>query len=148
MIVVRKKTGQIPRELAGVLDCCVNGMTLTDPDLDDGPVVYVNPAFEAMSGYTRTDVIGRNCRFMQNDDRDQPEREILCAAISRQEPVQVTLRNYRKNGRLFYNRLVLQPLFDDAGRLAYYLGVQYDVTEQVQFNREVDALSRQFSLGA
>lgn len=148
MIVVRKKTGHVPQELTGVLDTCVNGMTLTDPDLHDEPVIYVNRAFEIMSEYTRDEVIGRNCRFMQNEDRAQPEREILLSAIRRKEPVQVTLRNYKKSGKLFYNRLVLQPLFDDSGRLAYYLGVQYDVTEQVQFNREINSLSKQLNIAS
>ncbi len=148
MIVVRKQIGQAPRELIGMLDTCVNGMTLTDPDIDDEPVIYVNRAFETMSGYTSAEVIGRNCRFMQNDDRDQPEREILLSAIRRQDQVQVTLRNYKKSGKLFYNRLVLQPLFDHSGRLAYYLGVQYDVTEQVQFKREIDGLSRKLSVAS
>lgn len=148
MIVVRKKTGHLPEELIDVLRTCVNGATLTDPDLDDEPVIYVNRAFEIMSGYSRDEVIGRNCRFMQNNDRDQPERALLCAAIRRNEPVQVTLRNYKKCGKLFYNRLVLQPLFDDKGRLAYYLGVQYDVTEQVQFKREIDALSQQLNIAS
>ena len=145
MIVVRKKSGQAPRELTDVLDSCVNGMTLVDPDIHDEPVIYVNRAFESMSEYSRSEVIGRNCRFMQNEDRNQPERQILLSAIRRHECVQVTLRNYKKSGKLFYNRLVLQPLFDPSGSLAYYLGVQYDVTEQVQFSREIDALSRQLS---
>lgn len=147
MIVVRKRVGNVPQELVGVLDTCVNGMTLTDPDLEDEPVIYVNRAFEVMSEYARDEVVGRNCRFMQNEDRAQPEREVLLSAIRRKESVQVTLRNYKKSGKLFYNRLVLQPLFDPSGRLAYYLGVQYDVTEQVQFNREIDSLSRQLYVG-
>lgn len=145
MIVVRKKSGQAPRELTDILETCINGMTIVDPEIDDQPVIYVNRAFEIMSEYSRSEVIGRNCRFMQNQDRDQPEREILLSAIRHRECVQVTLRNYKKSGKLFYNRLVLQPLFDPSGRLAYYLGVQYDVTEHVQFSREIDALSRQLS---
>ena len=145
MIVVRKKSGQAPRELTDMLESCINGMTIVDPEIDDEPVIYVNRAFEIMSEYSRSEVIGRNCRFMQNQDRDQPEREILLSAIRHRECVQVTLRNYKKSGKLFYNRLVLQPLFDPSGRLAYYLGVQYDVTEHVQFSREIDAMSRQLS---
>lgn len=145
MIVVRKKPGHLPPELTEVLDTCVNGMTIVDPDEHDEPVVYVNRAFETMTEYSRSEVIGRNCRFMQNKDRDQPEREILLSAIRRREPAQVTLRNYKKSGKLFYNRLVVQPLFDPSGRLSYYLGVQYDVTEQVLFNREIASLSRQLS---
>lgn len=145
MIVVRKQLGRAPRELTEVLDSCVNGMTLVDPDIDDSPVIYVNRAFEIMSEYSHSEVIGRNCRFMQNEDRNQPERALLFSAIRQQEHVQVTLRNYKKSGKLFYNRLVLQPLFDKTGRLAYYLGAQYDVTEQVGFKREIDILSSQLS---
>lgn len=146
MFVVHKDNGVVPQVLTQILDSCVNGVTLSDPDLEDSPIVYANRAFEAMSGYDQTEIVGRNCRFLQSDDRDQPEIDRLRAAISAGEAVEVTLRNYRKCGEMFHNRLVVQPLFDERGSIVYYLGIQYDVTEQVQFNREIAALSRQLEL--
>jgi len=119
----------------------VTGITLSDPDQPDNPVVYANAAFEMITGYEQDEIIGRNCRFLQGEDRDQPEIERIREALRAQEPVTVTLRNYRKDGTLFYNRFTIRPLFDSAGRLIYYLGVQYDVTEQVRAKEELARLN-------
>lgn len=146
MFVVQKDNGVIPRVLTQILDSCVNGVTLTDPDLDDSPIVYANKAFEDMCGYPQDQIVGRNCRFLQGADRDQPELDRLRDAIKKSEPIEVTLRNYRKNGELFYNRLVVKPLFDDRGRVVYFLGVQYDITEQVQAQEEIKNLTARLEL--
>lgn len=146
MFVVQKDRGVIPHVLTQILDSCVNGVTLTDPDLEDAPIVYANKAFEDMCGYTQQEIVGRNCRFLQGMDRDQPELNRLREAIQKGEPVEVTLRNYRKNGDLFYNRLVVKPLFDARGNVVYFLGVQYDISEQVRAQEEIKALSEKLTL--
>jgi PAS domain S-box-containing protein len=139
--VAEKDPGLIPQVLSQILDSCVNGITLADPDLPDMPIVYANRAFEEITGYGRDEVIGRNCRFLQGEDRTQEARSVLREAIDNCQPVEVTLRNYRKDGNLFFNHLALTPLFDREGRLIYYLGVQYDVTRQVQAEEEITRLS-------
>lgn len=139
--VAEKDPGLIPQVLSKILDSCVNGVTLADPDLPDMPIVYANKAFEAITGYSHDEVVGRNCRFLQGEDRDQEARSQIREAIANCQPVEVTLRNYRKTGELFYNHLALSPLFDRDGRLIYYLGVQYDVTKQVQAEDEIKRLS-------
>ena len=141
--IPEKDPGIIPNMLSQILDSCVNGVTLADPDLPDMPIVYANKAFETMSGYGQDEVVGKNCRFLQGEDRDQEARSILRDAIANCQPVEVTLRNYRKDGELFYNHLALTPLFDHKGNLLYYLGVQYDVTRQVQAEEEIDRLSKE-----
>lgn len=146
MFVVRKDNGVIPHVLTQILDSCVNGVTLSDPDLEDSPIVYANKAFEDMCGYTQEEIIGRNCRFLQGVDRGQSGLEPLRGAIKKGEPIEVTLRNYRKNGELFHNRLVVKPLTDDRGSIVYFLGVQYDITGQVNAQQEIDKLSRQLEL--
>ena len=138
-----KDDGLIPFVLAQILDTCINGVTLSDPDQEDMPIVYANTAFERISGYPRAEIIGRNCRFLQGDDRDQPERETIRSALNEGRGVEVTLRNYRKSGEMFLNRLSIRPLVDRNGRLIYYLGVQYDVTAQVGANAEIDRLRLQ-----
>jgi len=148
MFVVQKDNGVIPHVLTQILDSCVNGVTLSDPDLEDSPIVYANKAFENMCGYPQEEIVGRNCRFLQGVDRDQPELARLRDAVKKGEPVEVTLRNYRKNGELFHNRLVVKPLTDDRGNVVYYLGVQYDITEQVNARQEIDKLSKQLELNA
>ena len=146
--IAEKDPGIIPQVLSKILDSCVNGVTLSDPDLEDSPIVYANKAFENMCGYPQEEIVGRNCRFLQGVDRDQPELARLRDAVKKGEPVEVTLRNYRKNGELFHNRLVVKPLTDDRGNVVYFLGVQYDITEQVNARKEIDKLSKQLELSA
>jgi PAS domain S-box-containing protein len=136
-----KDPGLIPFVLAQILDSVVNGITLSDPDQPDNPIVYANAAFELITGYDREEIIGRNCRFLQGEDRDQPEIERIREALRGHQPVTVTLRNYRKDGTLFFNRFSIHPLYDREGRLIYYLGVQYDVTEQVRAKEELARLN-------
>ncbi len=146
MFVVQKDSGIIPHVLTQILDSCVNGVTLSDPDLEDSPIVYANKAFEDMTGYGQDEIIGRNCRFLQSGDRDQPELGKLRAAITKKEPCEVILRNYRKGGELFHNRLVIKPLFDNQGNVVYFLGVQYDITKQVRAEDEISRLTAQLDL--
>lgn len=139
--VATKDPGIIPYVLAQILDSCVNGITLSDPDLPDNPIVYVNKAFEDMTGYTQDEIIGRNCRFLQGGDNDQQGVRQIREALVKKEPVEVTLRNYRKNGELFYNRLRIRPLLDREGKVIYFLGVQYDVTGEVRAREEIERLN-------
>lgn len=138
-----KDDGLIPFVLSQILDTCVNGVTLSDPDQPDSPIVYANSAFERISGYPRAEIIGRNCRFLQGSDRDQPELDEIRSALKADQGIEVTLRNYRKSGQMFLNRLSIRPLLDRKGRLIYYLGVQYDVTTQVGASAEIDRLRLQ-----
>lgn len=142
MFVVQKDNGVIPHVLTQILDTCVNGVTLTDPDLDDAPIVYANQAFVDICGYDQDEIVGRNCRFLQGSDRNQPELSLIRNAVKNCEAVEVTLRNYRKNGELFYNRLDVKPLKDNRGNVVYYLGVQYDITDLVRAKQEINHLSR------
>ncbi len=146
MFVVQKDSGVIPHVLTQILDSCVNGVTLSDPDLEDSPLVYSNKAFEDMTGYAHDEVVGRNCRFLQGSDRDQPELEQLREGMKNKAPVEVTLRNYHKDGTLFYNRLVVKPLFDNKGNVVYFLGVQYDVTQHVKAQEEIRKLNAQLQM--
>ena len=148
MFIVQKDNGVIPHVLTQILDSCVNGVTLTDPDMEDAPIVYANKAFEDMCGYPKNEIVGRNCRLLQGQDREQPEIDKLRAAIKKGEAIEVTLRNYRKNGELFYNRLDVKPLLDDRGNIVYYLGVQYDVTNQIQAQQEIESLTQQLKISA
>jgi PAS domain S-box-containing protein len=139
--VVEKDNGLIPQVLAAILDECVNGVTLADPDLEDAPIIYANKAFEYLTGYSREEIIGHNCRFLQGNDRDQEGRNQIAEAIKNKQSVEVTLRNYKKDGSLFYNHLKIVPLFDKKQRVLYYLGVQYDITKQVNADNEIKSLT-------
>jgi PAS domain S-box-containing protein len=139
--IVDKDSGIIPQVLSAILDECVNGVTLADPDLEDAPIVYANKAFERLTGYTQEDIIGHNCRFLQGEDREQSARFEIAAAMKKNEGVEVTLRNYKKDGTLFHNHLKVIPLFDRKHRVIYYLGVQYDITQKVNADNEIKSLS-------
>lgn len=145
--VIEKDPGVIPTVLAQILDSCVNGVTLSDPDLPDNPIVFANAVFEHMTGYSQEEIVGHNCRFLQGDDREQPGIAEIRAAMAEERPVEVTLRNYRKDGSRFYNRLSIRPLLDPEGKVIYYLGVQYDVTEQVEAQHEIARLAELLGQG-
>jgi PAS domain S-box-containing protein len=139
--IVEKDSGLIPQVLSAILDECVNGVTLADPDLEDAPIVYANKAFERLTGYSQEDIIGHNCRFLQGEDRDQAGRYEISEAMKNHEAVEVTLRNYKKDGTLFFNRLKITPLFDRKQRVIYYLGVQYDITDKINASNEIKELN-------
>jgi len=140
--IAEKDPGLIPQILSKILDSSVNGITLADPDLEDMPLVYVNKAFLKMTGYTMEEVVGKNCRFMQGEDREQKERYKMQEAIKNKQSIEITFRNYRKNGELFFNHLEMSPLFDSSGKLLYYLGVQLDVTQKIHAEEEIKRLNK------
>lgn len=108
-----------------------SAISIADARLPDMPLIYTNPAFEDNTGYSTFEAIGKNCRFLQGDDRDQPEIAIIKNAITNSQTCTVTLRNYRKDGTLFYNELRLAPIFDEDGTLTHYVGISTDVTNRV-----------------
>ena len=117
-----------------------NGIVITDPKVPDNPIVYVNPAFEEISGYTAEEVRGRNCRFLQGDYREQPVLDELREALTEGRECRVVLRNYRKDGTPFWNELYVSPVHDEDGRLTNFVGVQNDVTERRRIEEERDLL--------
>ena len=140
---LEKDTGLIPYVLSQILDTCVNGVTLSDPDQPDNPIVYANEAFERITGYGQEEIIGRNCRFLQGSERDQPEIERIREALRKNTEVTVTLRNYKKDGTPFFNEFTIRPLFDRNGAVVYYLGVQHDVTDELLAKEELKRLAEQ-----
>ncbi|MDY7022236.1 MAG: PAS domain S-box protein, partial [Cyanobacteriota bacterium] len=106
-----------------------NGIALADARLPDNPLVFVNSAFEKMTGYSASEVLGKNCRFLQRHERNQRDLDILRAAIQNQDSCTVTLRNYRKDGTLFWNQFQLSLIYDEQGNLTHFLGIQNDITE-------------------
>ncbi|NVD09016.1 PAS domain S-box protein [Vibrio sp. JPW-9-11-11] len=111
------------------IDATATGITVADVRLPDAPIIFTNQAFEELTGYPKAEVIGRNCRFLQNHDVEQPEIEKLRYAIKNKLSCSVVMRNYKKDGTLFYNNLRIDPVFSDDGELTHYIGVQTDITE-------------------
>jgi PAS domain S-box-containing protein len=103
-------------------------MVITDPRLADNPIVFANDAFCRLSGYERGEILGRNCRFLQGPETDPDVVEKLRVAVQAGAPVQVDILNNRKSGEKFWNRLLMAPVRDGNGELAYYFASQVDVT--------------------
>jgi len=110
-----------------------SGISIVNYSKPDMPLEYVNPAFELMTGYTWEEVHGRNCRFLQGDDRQQPARETLRDAVRSGKVATILLRNYRKDGKPFWNELSLSPIRNRAGEITHIVGIQNDVTARVEF---------------
>ncbi|MFW5905582.1 MAG: bacterio-opsin activator domain-containing protein [archaeon] len=106
------------------------GITISDPDQPDNPLVYINDAFERLSGYPSEEVLGRNCRFLQGDDSDPDAVGRLREGIDEAEPVTVELLNYRRDGEPFWNEVTVAPLRDETGTVSQYVGFQVDVTRR------------------
>ncbi len=99
-------------------------VTVADMTLADQPLIYVNPAFERITGYTHDEVVGLNCRFLQGPETDPAAVQRLRAAIAAGEPGDVTMLNHRRDGSVFRNRVLLQPVRGQAGEVIAYVGHQ------------------------
>ena len=109
-----------------------NGIVIADASKPDIPLTYVNPAFERLTGYTAQEVIGRNCRFLQGQDTDQPGLIELRKALRDGKGCTVVLSNYRKDGTRFWNELTVSPIYDANDNLTHFVGIQTDITERKQ----------------
>lgn len=112
------------------------GVVVTDPNLPDNPIVYVNPAFERMTGYPADEVLGRNCRFLQGSGENREQLSELREALREERECRVVLRNHRKDGASFWNDLSVSPVRDEQGRLTNFIGIQRDVTRSKQLEEE------------
>lgn len=112
------------------------GLAITDPNLEDNPLVYVNKGFENITGYTREEVIMHNCRFLQGEETDREHLNIIRRAIEQGKSDTVTIKNYRKDGTTFWNQFIISPLYDSDGKPTYFIGLQFDVTTEVEAQHE------------
>jgi PAS domain S-box-containing protein len=100
---------------------------ISDPRLPDNPIVECNDAFTTLTGYSRDEIIGRNCRFLAGADTEPALTEQIGAAVRERRPVLVEILNYRKDGRPFRNAVLVAPIFGADGSLEYFLGSQMEV---------------------
>lgn len=109
---------------AGALERVNSAILIADATAADQPIVYMNPAFETLTGYGPKEVLGQNCRFLQGSDRNQESRRRIREALQRNAPVRAVLRNYRKDGTLFYNELFVDPIFGPDGKVTHFVSCQ------------------------
>jgi diguanylate cyclase (GGDEF)-like protein/PAS domain S-box-containing protein len=114
-----------------------DGITISDNLVDDNPLIFVNPAFERMTGYSSEEITNVNCRYLQNDDREQPELRVVKNAIKAGQYCLVIVRNYRKDGTMFWNELSISPIYDANGVVTNFIGIQKDVTARVLIQQQL-----------
>ncbi|MDZ8053633.1 MAG: PAS domain S-box protein [Aulosira sp. ZfuVER01] len=111
---------------------CSNGIIIADASIPNGPIIYVNSAYERMTSYCAAEVIGKSFCLFPNDEINQPKLQQLNAAMQAGKDCTVILRNYRRDGGVFWNELNISPVYDAAGALTHYIGIQTDITERKQ----------------
>ena len=130
--VTRDKAVQKVLQLRNrALGAASDGIVISDAGLPDQPVIYSNEAFTEITGYEPDEILGRNCRFLQGKDKDQEAIARISKAVSRAEPCREVLRNYRKNGELFWNELSITPITDPSGQATHFIGVLRDVSGKI-----------------
>lgn len=118
--------------LIAALGASISGVVITDWQQEDNPIIYCNSAFEEMTGYSREEILGKNCRFLQLENREQIGRYKVQNALSAGSDCYVELANYRKDGSMFYNELYIAPIKDREGIVTHYIGIQNDITLRKQ----------------
>ena len=147
-VTERKRSDLALRLQSRALDASVNAILITGP-ADTGHLIeYANPAFERITGYDPAEVIGHDCRFLQRDDRDQEGLLAIREGLAANREVSAVLRNYRKDGALFWNQLFIAPVPDTDGKITHHIGVINEVTElirnqeQLEYQANYDSLTR------
>ncbi|MDR7122693.1 EAL domain-containing protein [Rheinheimera soli] len=120
------------------IEASINAVIITDNEAEDQPIVYVNPAFEQMTGYTSAEVLGKNCRLLQSQDRHQPGLDSIRRAIRNNSKGKAELLNYRKDGSSFWNELTLAPVVNDRGHTSHFVGILRDITESKNYRQELE----------
>ncbi|OYY92272.1 MAG: hypothetical protein B7Y41_16550 [Hydrogenophilales bacterium 28-61-23] len=107
-------------------------MSIADATAPDLPLIYINPAFERITGYASAEVLGRNCRFLQGAEQDQAGLVEIRAALAEARDGRALLRNYRKDGSPFWNELIVTPVHDGGGKLTHFIGISQDVSQRLE----------------
>ncbi|TDQ82008.1 PAS domain S-box-containing protein [Dongia mobilis] len=118
--------------LATAVGAVTSGIVICDATQPGYPVTFANQAFTRITGYAPDEIIGRNCRILQGRDTDREALDRLRRALSQQRAINITLRNYRKDGRTFWNELSISPVADESGRVVQFVGIMSDVTQRIR----------------
>ncbi|MBB3103348.1 PAS domain-containing protein [Azomonas macrocytogenes] len=136
-----------------VVEASNDGIVVTEQKGDDNILIYANPAFERLTGFTAEEILYKDCRFLQGEEGGQANAAVLREAISNRQPCRRVIRNYRKDGTPFWNELSISPVFNEGDSLTYFIGIQKDVTAEVEAMERVQQLEAelqrlQFELAA
>lgn len=129
-----------------VVDASNDGIVVAEQEGEDNILIYANKAFEALTGYAVDDILYQDCRFLQGDDRQQAALDLIREALINKQPCRQILRNYHKDGSLFWNELSITPVFNEADQLTYFIGIQKNVTQQIEAEQRVLQLEAELKL--
>ncbi len=127
-----------PEEIARTVEKAPVGVTLSEPSLPDNPIVYCNDAWQDLTGYDRSAILGRNPRMLQGPETDPETVDRISDAVAEERPTTVEIRNYRDDGTPFWNELTVAPIYDDDGSVTQYVGFQSDITDRKSAERTAD----------
>lgn len=146
-ITDRRDAEQALRLRDRAIQAVTQGILITDPAQADNPIIYVSPSFEKLTGYTTSEVLGRNCRFLQGPATDPETAARVRKAIREAQPCKVEILNYRKDGTSFWNELSISPVTDDLGRLTHFVGSQADVTSRRKLEEQLRQVQKMEAVG-
>jgi len=131
--------------LKKAVDASNDGIVIAEQEGDDNILIYANKAFERLTGYHVDEILYQDCRFLQTGDRDQTGLDTIREAIKQGSSARVVLRNYHKDGSMFWNELSISPIYSDEDQLTYYIGIQKDVTAQVEAEARAKAAEQELA---
>lgn len=129
-----------PELLERVVNASGDGIVVAEQEGNENILIYVNRGFETLTGYSADEILYRDCRFLQNGDNQQPGLDRIRDALREGKACREVLRNYRKDGTLFWNELSITPVHDEEDQLLYFIGVQKNVTALVESQQELERL--------
>ena len=129
--------------LESAIESTTDGILISDARTHDLPLIFVNSGFEEITGYTRGDVLGRNCRFLQNGDSEQDGVVAIREALQQSRAAAALLKNYTRSGELFWNQLSVAPVRNADGQLTHFVGVMSDVTARLEAERARQRLQQE-----
>ncbi|GAA4648020.1 hypothetical protein GCM10023116_02820 [Kistimonas scapharcae] len=132
-----------PTLLEKLVDESNDGIVVAEREGDENVLIYTNAAFERLTGYSSEEILYQDCRFLQKEDRCQDAIQRIREALKQDQPTCEVVRNYRKDGSMFWNELRITPVFNDDDQLMYYIGIQKDVTEQMEAREKIEALEQE-----
>jgi len=142
---VNKKNQQL-RLYYNAIEATNTGMTITDPNREGMPIIFCNRAFMKLTGYSKKETVGKNCRFLQGDDQDQEGRKTIRNAIEKGKGCTTLLRNYRKDGSMFWNELKISPIKNSTGEVEYFVGIQNDITDLIVAHEKLSEAKQKWEL--
>lgn len=122
-----------------------DGIVVAEKEGRDTILIYVNPAFETLTGYSADEILYQDCRFLQGEDTQQESIQLIRTAINDHDPIRTILKNYRKDGSIFWNELSVTPFYDELDEITYYIGIQKDVTEEVELRSALEAAQKRIA---